>query len=349
MTATATRHRRRSWSWSKASTSHANDDTEARIRADISAATEQLLEEVRAGRSARLVQVLQFASRFHQYSPLNQSAIWCQCPSATHVAGYRTWERMGYHGARGSRGIRILAPRPYTKEKDDGEIEARIAFKLVPVFDASQLNPEDVAKKPLPEFFTDLGSDEKSGALYTRMCPLMRGSGITVEERDDFTGSTQGWSAGGHVAIRAGLSSRNRVRTLTHEWAHELLHQQQADATLAAARTAGKTVKECHAEATSFVVLAHFGIHNDLSSDYLQMWGASADLLAAELAMVQRAASHIITALEAKETEESETSDETHEQGRKGRDCSCVGRCQFGGPLDLCPATVTAGDWSPSA
>jgi len=338
MTAT---YRRRSHT-----TTHTTDDIEQQIRAGISAATEHLLEELRAGRSERLTQLLQFASRFHQYSPLNQSAIWCQCPGATHVAGYRTWERMGYHVAKGQRGIRILAPRPYRRENEKtGEEEARIAFKLVAVFDASQLNPEDIATKPLPNFFTDLGSDEETEALYTHLCELMRASGITVEERDDLTGSTQGYSKGGYVALRAGLPSRNRVRTLTHEWAHELLHQQQTDADLASAREASKSVKECHAEATSFVVLAHFGIHNDLSSDYLHTWGATADLLAAELAMIQRAASHIITALEAEESEASEVPDETPEQEHKGRDCSCSARCQHGGPVDLCPAQMTAGEW----
>jgi antirestriction protein ArdC len=287
---------------------------EQQIRAGIAAATDQLLKEIQAGHTEHLTRLLTFASRFHKYSPLNQLAIMLQCPDATHVAGFRTWERMGYHVAKGQKGIRILAPRPYERLTETGDVEKKIAFRLISVFDASQLSPEDVAKKPLPTFYRDLGTDEESETLYAHMRASMTAAGISVEERDAslMPAGTQGFSTGGQVVLRAGMPARNRCRTLAHEWAHELLHQGEANADYRAKTT--KAQRECHAEATSFTVLAHFGIHNDLSSDYLHTWGATAELLNAELAMVQRAASQIIGALEAKQedaTDEQEDDETT--------------------------------------
>jgi hypothetical protein len=64
-----------------------------------------------------------------------------------------------------------------------------------------------------------------------------------IQVGEEETGLAQGYSSKGHVGIRAGLDSTNRVLTLIHEYAHELLHWD----------TEGKRqdirVKECHAEA----------------------------------------------------------------------------------------------------
>jgi N-terminal domain of anti-restriction factor ArdC len=258
-----------------------------------------LVEEVKQGRSERFEQVLQFAARFHQYSLGNQLLIAEQCPSASRVAGYKTWERMGYHVAQGQHGIRILAPRPYVKHADEQETEdgatARMGLYFVScaVFDASQLNADEVAAKPLPQFFTALDSDDQTDALAARVVDAMQAHGIRVTECGDLPGSVQGYSEGGHVALRAGLPSRNRLQTLCHEWAHELLHQ----GTNAAAKDASRGVRECHAEATAYIVCAHYGLHNPFSADYLQSWSNTPETLMAELGWVQQAATTIITAL----------------------------------------------------
>ena len=55
---------------------------------------------------------LDVAARFHSYSFGNQILIGMQCPDASRVAGYRTWQGMGRQVRKGERGIRILAPRP---------------------------------------------------------------------------------------------------------------------------------------------------------------------------------------------------------------------------------------------
>jgi hypothetical protein len=127
---------------------------------------------------------------------------------------------------------------------------------------------------------------------------------------DTLKGDTQGWSKGKLIGLRAGLSSRNRVRTLCHEWAHEVLHQ----GATALDRSASRAQREHQAEATSYVVLHHFGIRNEFTADYVQAWGATPDTLMAQLALVQKAATHIITQLEAT-LAAAETTDSRAAQG----------------------------------
>jgi hypothetical protein len=281
---------------------------EQALRESITAAAEALAEELRQGKSERFTALLAFAARFHHYSLGNQLLIAQQCPEATRVAGYKTWEGLGYHVERGQHGIRILAPRTYSRRGEEGEADQALAdagvterkavyFASVPVFDVSQLNPEEVAARPLPTFYYASETDQETDALCTRAVAAMAAAGITVEGRDDLASPEhQGYSRGGYVAVRAGLPSRNRFKTLVHEWAHELLHQGAAKADAAGL---SKGVRECHAEATSYVVCAHFGLHNPFSSDYLKSWGADATTLLAELGAVHSAAMTIITTLKA--------------------------------------------------
>ena len=245
-----------------------------------------LADELAAGKSERLCAVLDFASRFHRYSLCNQALIQAACPTATYVAGYRTWQKLGYQVRKGERGIRILAPRPYTRTSDDGEEEQHVSFVAVAVFDASQLTeaPE------LPVHRDTLPDDQQ--ARYAAVLAAVQAEGIRVEERDDL-GSAEGYSAGGMIALRRGLDSRNRTLILLHEWSHELLHKREAK-TLARAR------KEAQAEAAAYVVSRHFGLAHPFAADYLQSWRVLtlADL-ERELDAVLRAAGHIIDRLEA--------------------------------------------------
>ncbi len=248
---------------------------------------EQLLAEMQQGRSARLENYLAFTARFHRYSAHNQMLIFMQCPNATYVAGYKTWQEMGYQVARGQKGIRILAPRPYKKvNAETQEEEARIYFVTVAVFDASQL--ADLDKTPLPRFFTPLADDQQE--LYARVAQVVAEDGIIINEEN--TGRAQGYSAGGRIGLTESLGSRNKLLTLVHEYAHELLHWDQDG------KRQSKQVKECHAEAVSYVVAHHFGIHNPFSADYLQSWGNTPKELLAELEIVRRTAAYIIDRIE---------------------------------------------------
>ncbi len=244
-----------------------------------------LAEELAAGKSERLCALLDFASRFHRYSLGNQALIAAQCPQASTVAGYRTWQKLGYQVRKGERGIRILAPRPYTRTTDDGEEEQHLSFAAVAVFDASQLTETPA----LPSHRDALPDDQQE--RYATVLAAVQAEGIRVEERDDL-GSAEGYSAGGVIALRQGLDSRSRTLILLHEWSHEILHKGTAN-TLARER------KEAQSEATAYVVSRHFGLAHPFAADYLQSWRVlTLEDLERELDAVVRAAGHILDRLE---------------------------------------------------
>nr|MDQ3643399.1 ArdC family protein [Actinomycetota bacterium] len=66
---------------------------------------------------------LEASQRLHAYSASNVLLILNQHRAATRVAGYRTWQRLGYQVRRGEKGIAVLAPvvsrRRGVDEKED--------------------------------------------------------------------------------------------------------------------------------------------------------------------------------------------------------------------------------------
>jgi antirestriction protein ArdC len=59
---------------------------------------------------------LEAQAKFHRYSWGNVMLIMSQCPDASNVAGYRTWQSLERHVRRGEKAIRIIAPS-YSKRK----------------------------------------------------------------------------------------------------------------------------------------------------------------------------------------------------------------------------------------
>jgi hypothetical protein len=266
----------------------------AAVQKDMQQAVSTLLAEIKAGKTDRLLNYLKFAAKFHKYSPLNQMLIAEQAPNATHVAGYSQWKKMGYQVKKGAKGIAIIAPRPYgkavMKNEETGEETITylgVTFTIAHVFDASQL--EARPDKPIPSFFTPLADDQE--ALSTAIVHAIQQDGIKLET--GATGRAQGYSTGGTIRLKSGLDSTSRVLTLIHEWAHEKLHHTPQGRALSASK------RELHAEAISYVVAHHFGIHNPFSSDYLQSWGNTERELLAELETIKTTASVIIEQIEA--------------------------------------------------
>ena len=95
-------------------------------------------------------------------------------------------------------------------------------------------------------------------------------------------------------ALRPGLASAMDSRLLEMDFG-----EWEGQPWDALDRSATRAQREHQAEATSYVVLHHFGIRNAFTADYVQAWGATPDTLMAQLALVQKAASHLITAIEA--------------------------------------------------
>src|SRR5260370_4546753 len=73
-------------------------------------AIEQLMDALNEGRSETLMQYLAAIGRFHRYSLRNVMLIASQKPTATHVAGFHAWQKLGRFVMKGEKGILILAP-----------------------------------------------------------------------------------------------------------------------------------------------------------------------------------------------------------------------------------------------
>jgi hypothetical protein len=73
-------------------------------------AIEQLITALNEGRSETLTQYLAAIGQFHRYSLRNVMLIASQKPTASHVAGFHAWHKLGRFVKKGEKGILILAP-----------------------------------------------------------------------------------------------------------------------------------------------------------------------------------------------------------------------------------------------
>ena len=111
-------------------------------------AADYLVQSLEAGHSEVLTQYLRAMGKFHTYSFGNIMLIAQQKPSASNVAGVRTWNSLGRFVRRGEEGILILAPmvgrkrlEEITVEQGEGKntpLQQLYGFRAVYVFDISQ-------------------------------------------------------------------------------------------------------------------------------------------------------------------------------------------------------------------
>src|ERR1700686_2308917 len=86
-------------------------------------AIEQLVTALNEGRSETLTQYLAAIGRFHGYSLRNVMLIASQKPTATHVAGFHAWHKLGRFVKKGEKGILILAPVIRKRAENNGEAD----------------------------------------------------------------------------------------------------------------------------------------------------------------------------------------------------------------------------------
>lgn len=247
------------------------DDTkQAKARSLIETALDQLATALENGHSQTLKEYLATMARFHNYSAGNQLLIHLQRPTATHIAGYQTWKKLGRQVKKGEKGILIQAPIQYryttttdktrnNREEDNTVTVTRLSgFKPAHVFDITQTDGPD-----LPEFPTVQGSP---GEHLERLKTAIHKRSITLNYSDDMGGAI-GRSSGGRITIQTGLPPAEEFSALVHELAHELLHHgpNRQETT--------KTMRETQAEAVAFVVNTAIGLETSTtSSDYIQLY-----------------------------------------------------------------------------
>jgi antirestriction protein ArdC len=251
---------------------------------------EMLANETDAARQSELFRdYLRCASLFHNYSWGNQMMIWTQRPTATRVAGYHTWQKMGRYVKQGQKGIAIFAPMVFKKQEAadaDGLVtveKQQLWFKVVFVFDLAQTDGQ-----PLPDLPTGCAGD--AGDLELRLCAFAAEKGILVENGD--TGDAKGYAEqkGTHIVLSRALEAAERAAVLVHELAHCLLHFGES-------HRPNLRQRELEAEATAYTVAHHFGLSVQ-SNFYLASYGVKASDLLESLPIIQQTAHQIIDAVE---------------------------------------------------
>ena len=257
-----------------------------RVRQMVGEGFQALVEELQQGKSERFLHYLDFCARFHHYSPHNQMLIFLRNPDATFVAGYRRWRELGYQVRKGEKGIEILAPVTY-KRKEENEERRLVGFKVVRVFDASQLI--STREKPIPSFWQRLPDDVEE--VYGVVRGAVEACGIEVLEAN-LQSRAQGVSKGERIVLAEGRDSRSRTMTLVHEWAHEIMHRRWMKEEEWKALPV--QVRECQAEAVSYIVSRYVSIENPFARDYLLSYGNTAEELVNNLGQVQKASHFMI-------------------------------------------------------
>jgi len=103
----------------------------------------------------------------------------------------------------------------------------------------------------------------------------------------------EGTSEGGKVELKEERDYNNKLLTLIHEFAHEILHQVK-DNNGSKIIEFSRGVREVQAEAVSYIVAYFLGVHNPFSSDYILHWGRDKKVLRESLEVVIKASNKII-------------------------------------------------------
>jgi antirestriction factor ArdC-like protein len=224
------------------------------------------------GETEALETVLTMLSRFPRYSAGNVVLIWAQEPVATHVAGFRTWNRLGRSVRAGERAIRILAPVICPADGSEDE-ESVAAFRPVSVFDVRQTEgtfEPDMDGQPL---------DASTAA--DRLSRWSTDEGLSVAWIDD---GDDEW------AIRKNdHETIERLFVLLYNVAQELLLPEQILAPVE------DTWRSVEAEAVSFVVCRAVGLEPPIAPSGLGPLSERPDkALFGALDRIQRTAGRIL-------------------------------------------------------
>jgi len=249
---------------------------------------------------------LRVASRFHSYSVNNQLLILFQFPTATRVAGYRTWQSLGRQVKRGSKGINILAPRPFERavEDKDGSSESStgtqevvrgIYFKTVSVFDISQTEGAE-----LPNITPDQLQGEEGTELYQRLDELADAEGLKVTHYDlqgegaEADPEYNGYYLPGSKLIYVKRASTSQmVKTLAHELGHHFDAGREGSS---------RDERETVAEAVAFVINSFYGLDTtSYTFLYVAGWAAKrdgAEIMRTVMTRIQQTAHRMLNLLD---------------------------------------------------
>lgn len=234
---------------------------------------------------------------------------------ASMCQSFTGWKQMGRYVKQGEKGIKILAPTPYTIQKEidkldlsgkpildaDGEpVKEKKditfnAFKVVSTFDVSQTDGKEIPSMGVNELVGNIEGYSSIMKALEAVCPVP----ISFE---NIEGDAKGYyhRAENRIAIQDGMSEVQTVKTTIHEMVHQKLH-----AAIAAdiVERQSRNSKEVEAESVAYVICQHYGINtSDYSFGYVAGWSEGKEIpeLKASLNTIREAASEMITVIDNK-------------------------------------------------
>ena len=190
--------------------------------------------------------------------------------TATQVAGFKTWEKMGRKLKKGAKGIQIMYPIRVSKKSNKIEGQASLdgnekeekseeytIFRPTHVFDISQTVGESM---PLPD--TSLNSNNMQDFFKF----LHFYSPYPIIEKE-MNGSLKGyWSPDKkHIALRNDLSIDDKTAVLLHELTHALYDDFDYKK--------DRDLSETFVESVAFIVADYFGLDTSTCSfNYIACW-----------------------------------------------------------------------------
>jgi hypothetical protein len=277
---------------------------------------DELVDDIQTTRASEQFQRwLDAQSQFHDYSYRNTLLIHRQCPGATRVAGYRTWQQeFDRQVKKGESAIWIWAPITapacpdcgnspsytdhegctYETPQDEWATDV-VGFKPVPVFDISQTEGE-----PVPELETDArAGDADPSTVVDRLLAAHDALGVDVElvvptewqyGRPNGICEYRDGDDRPRVAVEQRSDPAAVAGTLCHEYAHALLHDEDDGIE--------RETREVEAEAVAYIAGRRFGLDTDASSCYLAAWdGDAAETVKDRLQRISTTAQRIVEAV----------------------------------------------------
>lgn len=219
--------------------------------------------------SENFVNYLKFSAMFHTYSVNNRILIFLQRPTASYVAGFNAWKKMGRTVKKGEHGIRILAPHARKRQEVDpetgDELEIKFTtFSVTYVFDVSQTEGAEI-----PKICHELDGDVNDYESMLNAIKSLSPVPITFEQ---ITNGSKGYynRADKRIAIKEGMSQLATIKTALHEITHATLHDEGRKS---------REQMETEAEATAFLTCSLLGLETgEYSFEYLASWASGADL-----------------------------------------------------------------------
>ena len=211
---------------------------------------------------------------------------------------------------KGEKGIKILAPSPYTVRRqvecidpsthqtttEEREIIIQ-AFKPVTVFDVSQTEGEALPSITVDEL---TGSVEQYGDFFAALEAV---SPVPISF-EDIPGRSHGYYhlIEKRIAIQEGMSDLQTLKTAIHEIAHATLHAVNPDAAPKdhTDRPDHRT-REVQAESVAYTICQHYGLDtSDYSFGYVAGWSSSKGLseLKNSLEIIRSTAHDLISAID---------------------------------------------------